>query len=251
MKVSVCILVWNCLNVLRDSFEHLYYEVEALNGEIVVVDNGSTDGTRKFFDNQYKNCKAFKYYRFPKNEGISKGKNKGIEMAEGDYLVLLDGDVDPTPNSIRMMCDYLDDNPEHHALGFYPNSWSRDRNNFGQKNIEERCNELWNPQEINRCCIYYGIFRRWMFDQGLRMNEEGEFGKEGYGWEDFDFLERMNAMGITQYVAGMNHENGKYFHNINSSIRAMGRQKYIDTSQARHTEFHKIWKKKSIATLKP
>ena len=250
-KVSVFILTWNCIDVLSDSFEHIYYEVESLNGQLVIVDNGSTDETERFLNRQIADGRIFKSYRFKENAGISRGKNKGIEMSDGENIIMIDGDIDPVHNSLTKLVEYMDGHKECSALGFYPEQWTRDRNRGGQKNHEEFCNTLWNPKPINRCCIYYGIFRRKMFDDGLRLNEEGEFGKPGYGWEDFDFLERMNAMGITQYVAGMNTENGKYYHKINSSIRAMGRQKYIDTSKARHEEFHRIWKKKLIGILNP
>jgi hypothetical protein len=94
---------------------------------------------------------------------------------------------------------------------------------------------------IRRCCIYYGIFRTSLFENGLRFNEDGEFGKPGYGWEDHDFYERMNKMGVIQYVANVNKPNGKYYHAINSSIRVMGHGEYMNTSRVRHEYFKKIW----------
>ena len=89
--------------------------------------------------------------------------------------------------------------------------------------------------------MYYGIFRKKIFDEGLRLNEDGEFGKPGYGWEDHDMFQRMKARGIVQYAAHINKYKGKYFHAINSSIRNMGRGKYIETSKARHEEYRKVW----------
>lgn len=250
MKLSVFILTWNCLDTLKDTFENIYYETLGNDGELVIVDNGSNDGTKEFIESRYAHGFMMKYIRFDENQGISKGKNAGIVACEGDYIFMLDADVDPVPNSISMFVEYLDQHPECDAIGAYPNDWTNQKNNkFGQMFHETGCARLVDPKLINRSCIYYGVFRRKMFDDGLKFNTDGEFGKPGYGWEDFDFFNRFIEMGYEQWVAKINHKEGKYYHHINSSIRAMGRQKYITTSQERNVEFKKLWKSQSINIL--
>ncbi len=237
VKISVNILTWNCLDTLQDSLYPIMEEVKMFDSEVIVVDNGSDDGTDEFLAD-----KDIVYKRYKRNMGISKGKNAGIKLSKGEYIMLLDADVLPVPNSIRLMVKYLDENPKQDAIGFYPNKWTNQKNKFQCKYHETFCEELFDVKPINRCCIYYGMYRRKIFDDGLMLNEEGEFGKGGYGWEDHDFFNRMKKRGIVQMVAHVNNEKGRYYHNINSSIRAMGRNAYDITSKQRLKAYRKIWK---------
>jgi hypothetical protein len=59
------------------------------NKEIVVVDNGSTDGTVDFIRSHYPSVKVV---ALKENLGVAAGKNRGITAASGEYLVLLDDD---------------------------------------------------------------------------------------------------------------------------------------------------------------
>jgi len=61
------------------------------NYELIAVDNGSTT-------NESWLTYVDKYYRFPKNEGISNGWNKGIEMASHEHIVILGDDTIVPPN---------------------------------------------------------------------------------------------------------------------------------------------------------
>lgn len=242
MKLSVNILTWNCLETLQESFDFIMDEIKFCAAECIIVDNGSDDGTKEFLEGKTLIYDNLIYHYNETNQGISKGKNKAIDSSSGEYVMMLDADVIPVKNSIRMLVEYLENNSDCHALGFRPDEWSNQKNNkFGQCFHETDLNTLHNVTPINRCCIYYGIYRASLFDKGLRLNEEGEFGKPGYGWEDHDFYERMKSMGVTQYVADVNKPNGKYYHAINSSIRVMGRGVYMQTSRARGADFKNIW----------
>src|SRR4030042_1886322 len=72
------------------------------NYEIIAVDNGSTvneDWIKKY---------AQKYHRFEKNEGISNGWNKGIELATHDHIIILGDDTIVAPNWVEEMLKAMD-----------------------------------------------------------------------------------------------------------------------------------------------
>ena len=236
MKLSINILTWNCFNTLEKTFNLLYEDLKGIEYEIIVVDNGSTDETQKYMAQQTRVFKHVKYIYNPKNVGISAGKNQGINNSKGEYILMLDGDIVPVPGSIKRLLIYLNWHKHIDALGFYPDEWTRD-----EPRAETFCMTLFDVKPIRRACMYYGMYRRLIFDVGLRLDESGVFGEEGYGWEDHDFYETMMAMGIQQYVCHINKEDGKYYHEINSSIRQMGRLKYKETSQKRAKYFHSKW----------
>ena len=226
MRISINILCWNNRKCLEQTLKVLDYELEGIESEIIVVDNGSTDGTDKL------DLSDVTYIRNPVNRGISHGKNQGIEASQGYYIMLLDGDIIPTPGSIIKFIEFLDENKQADAIGFYSNKFSNQINRNGQLHHEERCDLLFNPKEHSSHCVYYSLYRREVFDK-VRFCTDGVFGEPGYGWEDFDFHNSMVNAGFSQWVAHVNNPGGKYFHNINSSIRCMGSAKFRETSTAR------------------
>lgn len=227
MKVSVNILTWNTVKTLRETLHLLKSELEGIDSEIIVVDNGSNDG-----------CQELATIKNEKNLGISKGKNQGIDASSGDYICLIDGDIVPVPNSIRCLIKHLDGNPDCDAIGFLPNKFSTQKNKYGKEFHETFCEKLDPVEEYSGHCIYYGIYRRSVFERGVRFDEN--YGV-GYGYEDLDSYMQMQKLGIKQWVAGINHKCGKYYHEINSSIRQMGFEKYMETCKDRGVYFKQKW----------
>lgn len=227
MKLSVNILTWNTVKTLHQTLHILKDELKGIESEVIIVDNGSNDGSE-----------VYATIRNKENLGISKGKNQGIDASTGEYIFLLDGDIVPVPNSIVCLLNYLEDHKEIEALGFHPNKFTTEKNGYKKINHEERCNNIVDVKPNTSHCIYYGIYRRSVFDRGLRLDEA--YGV-GYGYEDLDFFLQMKQAGIIQYVCHINHMAGKYFHAINSSIRNMGFEKYMETSKERSKIFNKKW----------
>jgi glycosyltransferase involved in cell wall biosynthesis len=237
-KLSVNVLVWNNKDTILKLLEAVKSDVEGIDHEYIIVDNGSKDGcdnligswiTSNLSDN-------FNFVRHQENLGISVGKNRGIGLSRGEYILMLDGDVVPVANSIPVLISWLEENKDKHAIGMLPNKFVT-----SPDMAEKTCEKLVEVKEHKCCCLYYGLFRRSMFTRGLRMCEEGEMGKPGYGWEDHDFYKRMQRDGITQYAGEINKHGGRYFHAINSSVRAMGREAYMETSRLRSKQFKEIW----------
>ncbi len=225
MRISVNILTWNNFNTLHDTLHNLKSDLKDMDYEVIIIDNGSNDL-----------CAKAATIANPNNLGISKAKNQGIEASKGEFILLLDGDVVYMPNSIQCLTKWLEDNPKEYAIGFYPNKFTN------QKGLEEkRCDCLFEPKPYTATCLYYGMYRKTMFDLGIRCPVDGPFNKPGYGWEDRDFFYQMKQKGITQWVAGINTAIGKYYHAINSSIKEMGHEEYIRSSKERAEYFKAKW----------
>lgn len=231
MRISVNILCWNNLDVLRLTIPQLLAELKDF--EIIVIDQASTDGTKEFFLGI--NDHRVNYKRLNYNVGISMGKNLGFDHSQGEYIVTLDGDVLPVKGSIDKFIEYLESNSKVDAIGAFPKKF------FDHQGQEEKiCNVLFNPRPHDCACLFYGVYLRRVIDS-VRMCEDGAFGLCGYGWEDHDFYKRMQKEGFVQYAADINYPNGRYYHAINSSIRQMGDEKYRSTSEERRKLFHEIW----------
>ena len=97
MDISVIILTWNsqkhivrCVSSLLESLE-----TSSLSFEIIIVDNGSTDGTKTTVGILEKNHPGHvKPVFLEKNTGTTYSRNIALKQAEGEYLAVLDSDVE-------------------------------------------------------------------------------------------------------------------------------------------------------------
>ena len=90
-KVSVIVPVYNSEQELRDCLDSLVEQTEK-DIEIIVIDDASTDNSPEIEAEYQKKYPNVKVYRNERNLGQSETRNRGIELAEGDYIACLDSD---------------------------------------------------------------------------------------------------------------------------------------------------------------
>jgi GT2 family glycosyltransferase len=92
-KVSVVILNWNGENKIQRTIPSLK-NIDYANYEVVFVDNNSSDQSVKIAEDLLSDINAeYKIVENESNEGYSRGKNIGADVATGEYLWLLDNDI--------------------------------------------------------------------------------------------------------------------------------------------------------------
>jgi GT2 family glycosyltransferase len=107
MKISVVVVTWNGLHVLRECVAGLV--AQTVDHELVVVDNGSRDGTLAWLRAYAPHVKLV---ALPTNAGFAGGNNIGMQAATGDYLVLLNNDTIPAPDFLEQIAAPLDADPQ-------------------------------------------------------------------------------------------------------------------------------------------
>lgn len=80
---------WNGMDHLQECLSSLYKQTFKLF-EIILVDNGSTDGSAEFVKENFPDTKIIK---LKQNEGFCKGNNLGLQNASGDFIALLNNDA--------------------------------------------------------------------------------------------------------------------------------------------------------------
>jgi hypothetical protein len=111
--VSIVMLCWNRLADVRESLSRIRL-IEYGELEVIVVDNGSTDGTPEMVETEFPEVRLL---RMEKNIGIA-GYNQGFEVARGEYLVIIDDDSFPAPNSIDRMVKRFERDPLLGVIAF-------------------------------------------------------------------------------------------------------------------------------------
>ena len=86
---------------------------ELYTAEIIIVDNGSTDGTFKWLEefqskseNSY-NCRNFQIIK-NQNTGFAHGNNLGIKKSSGKYILLLNPDTKVQPDTFKTMIEFME-----------------------------------------------------------------------------------------------------------------------------------------------
>ncbi|BCS55981.1 hypothetical protein GSbR_13440 [Geobacter sp. SVR] len=106
---SIIILTWNQLHCTRECLASIAaHTLEPY--ELIVVDNGSTDGTVAWLHEQTCRDDRIRLIENPSNHGFAAGCNQGLSVARGNYLVLLNNDVVVTPEWLSglLECHRLD-----------------------------------------------------------------------------------------------------------------------------------------------
>ena len=98
--ISVVIPLYNKVTIIKSSLESVLQQKTSVPFEIVIIDDGSTDNSAKIvleIASQYSNVRYVKQ----DNAGPSAARNKGIELANGEWIVFLDADDLFLPNALQ------------------------------------------------------------------------------------------------------------------------------------------------------
>lgn len=102
--VSIIIVNWNGKKHLSRCLRSLV-EIKYSNFEVIVVDNGSSDGSVEYIK---RNFSQVKIIQNKKNLGFAGGNNIGIKKAKGEYVLFLNNDTEVTPNLLSILIDALE-----------------------------------------------------------------------------------------------------------------------------------------------
>lgn len=200
---SIVILTYNELEYTRWCLASIrYYTSEPY--ELIVVDNGSTDGTVEFLRSQ----QDIRFIHNRENKGFAKGCNQGISQAAGDYVLLLNNDTAVASGWLRNMINCLESNPATGIVG--------PRSNFVKgpqslpveyKNMDEmfafssRFNEKPDPAkwfELEMAVGFCMLIRRHVIDVVGLLDERFGIGC----FEDDDYCRRAKLKGFKIMCAG-------------------------------------------------
>lgn len=116
MKFSVIIPVYNREDLVCNAVESVISQTYK-NWELIIVNDGSTDGTGNILK-QYEDNEKIKVIYQP-NGGVSSARNKGLENSTGDYFAFLDSDDLWLPNHLSVLAEIAHNYPDAGFLATY------------------------------------------------------------------------------------------------------------------------------------
>ncbi|MFH1833045.1 MAG: glycosyltransferase family 2 protein [Candidatus Levyibacteriota bacterium] len=218
IDLSIIIVSYNTKSFLKNCISSAFNQrPKGLNMEVIVVDNGSTDGSVQLLENEFPNIKLIKN---KENFGFSKANNIGVKKAEGRYLLFLNSDTVIYEKVFETMVKFMDehkdagaatckvilpsgllDDASHRGFPTPWNSFSHFSNLskiFPKTKIFGGYNLSWmnleKTHQIDACCGAFIIVRR-------KAGDEIEWWDEDYFWygEDLDFCYKLKEKGWKVY----------------------------------------------------
>ena len=229
-KVSVIIPNYNLGQYLPETLKSVMSQTFE-DWECLIVDNGSTDGSMNIVTSFCDHDTRFIPVVFHENQGVAAARNKGLELAEGEYVLLLDADDLIGPEYMADAVKALDEDPELTVV-------------YG-KGVRFGAQTSWDlpPFSMNtmlaRNCLYISSFFRKEIlrcaqnDSNAAVSFDPEFKA---GFEDWDFwlslLERVKEPKVLQL------ESECFYYRTRKNSRNRG-----VTDDALKDIRHRLWEK--------
>lgn len=199
-KVSIIVPCYNADATIQRCIESLKAQTFK-NIEVLLIDDGSKDNTKKIILKNIENNPKFKYI-YKENGGVSSARNLGIDKATGEYLSFIDSD------------DYVDRN----FIESLYNSLIEYDVDFAITNVKRiyknkiSYNKVVNPSDIYKYTAPWNkLYKKELFDDyNLKF-------PEGIWYEDVSVSSKVNLIAANNYVVDDNYFYN-YVQNNNSLI---------------------------------
>ncbi len=163
MDVSVIIVNWNTRDVLRDCLLSVYDQTSEIEYEVIVIDNASIDDSVSMVRAEFPQVYLIEN---SENRGFAAANNQGMEIAKGQYVLLLNSDTIILDNAISKTLEFAKDRPNASVVG---------------------CKVL-NPDRTLQptCFMFPSVFNRLLFTTYLYkiFPRSRFFGRERMSWWD-------------------------------------------------------------------
>jgi glycosyltransferase involved in cell wall biosynthesis len=193
MFISIIIPTYNRLPILEKCLKALekqkFTDYKISNYEIIVVDDGSTDGTLEWLaknNAQFPHVRAFSQ----EHQGPAAARNLGIKEAKGDIIIFIDSDLVVTENFVTAHANaLLEGQKKIGSDRLFTYGWVINTCNFENPTVE--------PYKITDFSAAYfatgnvAIARKWLEEVGLF---DTRF--QLYGWEDLELGVRLKKLGL-------------------------------------------------------
>jgi GT2 family glycosyltransferase len=108
MRLSVIIVNYNTFELTCKCIESVLKHTSLPDYEILLVDNGSSECSPHLFQERFPQIELIVS---PKNVGFAKGNNLGIAKARGEYILLLNSDIELVEDAIVPLLHYMQQSP--------------------------------------------------------------------------------------------------------------------------------------------
>jgi glycosyltransferase involved in cell wall biosynthesis len=205
--ISVIMPCYNSNLYIREAIQSILNQTYS-NFELLVLDDGSTDGTKSIVLD-FKDARI-KYYCEIENKGIVYQLNKGIENAKGEFIARMDADDISLPERFQKQIDFLED-PKNHKIDVL----GTDAVSIGKETSKIQF-QNYKPNQISFllnffCPILHPtvMMRSKIFQKGLKYSDEYKYAEDLALWRMIDNAKNIAILkeSLLQYRIHQNQTN--------------------------------------------
>lgn len=114
MDLSIVVVSWNTRDLLQACLSSVFGTIERLDFEVIVVDNGSSDGSLQMIAREFPDVRIVAN---KVNRGFAGANNQAIKLANGRHILLLNSDAQLRAGTALAMVEFLDKHPTVGVVG--------------------------------------------------------------------------------------------------------------------------------------
>lgn len=197
------------VSIVLPSYNHSQFIAQAIDSvleqtlqswELIIIDDGSSDSTQSLLEQRYsQNPKIRLIYQ--SNQGAHRAINRGMALAKGRYISILNSDDVYHPERLQTLLEYLQDRP--HTLAFTPvtpiNPLGQPITDSGHPwcRLYSRLSHAYDEEGANQALLTgnFAISTSNFFFRTDLLKRVGGFRKKRYN-HDWDFMARLIQQGL-------------------------------------------------------
>lgn len=189
MKISVVVPCYNeeeALPIFYKEIKKVMAQMKKIKFELIFINDGSKDGTLDILRNLARDDKEVRYISFSRNFGKEAGILAGLEASSGDYVCMMDADLQDPPSLLIEMYDTLK-NSDYDCVA--TRSVSRKGYSFLRKTFTKWYYKIINKiskTEIVDGARDFRLMTRQMVDAILSLKEYNRYSKGIFSWCGFN-----------------------------------------------------------------
>ena len=191
MKLSVVVPCYNECETIDEFHASLSAELikERIDYELIMVDDGSTDDTYIKLNDIHEEDKNVKIIRFSRNFGKESAMLAGLEASTGDYVGIMDADMQHTPEVLLLMLNKLLENKEYDIVASYKDSRGDERTlKRTLTALFYKVNNFISNVKLLPGASDFRVFKRCVRDAIVSLPEKQRFLKGIFSWIGFNTM---------------------------------------------------------------
>ena len=191
MKLSVIVPCYNEGESLNEFYDAVSkrLELEKITHEFIMVDDGSSDNTMDVLRNLSSKDKRVKVISFSRNFGKEAAMYAGLKACSGEYVSIMDADLQHTPDTLIMMYNKLIQNKDYDIVASYKEN-REDESSIKRTltSLFYRFNNMISNVKLLPGASDFRVFKSCVRDAIISLPEEERFLKGMFSWVGFNTI---------------------------------------------------------------
>lgn len=231
--VSIMMTTFNRADLIGEAIKSVLGQTYQ-NWELLILDDGSVDNTAKVVDDFLAHDSRIKYFPSPQNLGITKNRNRGLELSIGKYIAVLDSDdfwCDVT--KLEKQVSYLESHADTILLGTQTKVVDKNSNTIDQFSYATTDTDIRKKLFLRNQFTHSSIVFR--MQPGLKYDENISI------WEDYELILKLGMQKKLANLPEVMTAYRKHATNISKDKKISGAKAHLEIIKKHKGRYPNYW----------